>query len=60
LILRGAETDTFLEPTARLLQRRAPHVQVQTLEKTTHLLPLERPQAVAEAIRSFLKTTLME
>ncbi len=60
LILRGAETDTFLEPTARLLQRRAPHVQVQTLEKTTHLLPLERPQAVAEAIRSFLKKTLME
>jgi pimeloyl-ACP methyl ester carboxylesterase len=60
LILRGAETDTFLEPTARLLQRRAPHVQVQTLEKTTHLLPLERPQAVAEAIHSFLKTTLME
>ncbi len=60
LILRGAETDTFLENAARLLHRRAPQVQVQTLEKTTHLLPLERPQAVAEAIQAFLKTRLTE
>ncbi|MFN3741362.1 MAG: alpha/beta fold hydrolase [Anaerolineales bacterium] len=48
LILRGAETDTFLERTARYVQRRAPQVRIETLEKSTHLLPLERPQAVAQ------------
>lgn len=53
LILRGAESDTFVERTARLVQRRQPRVQVQALEKTTHLLPLERPDAVATAIREF-------
>lgn len=55
LILRGAETDTFLEPTARLVVRRAPQIRIQTLEHATHLLPLERPQAVAQAIRDFVE-----
>ncbi len=55
LILRGAETDTFLERAARYFQRRAPAVQIRTLEQTTHLLPLEQPQAVAQAIRAFLE-----
>lgn len=52
LILRGAETDTFLERTARYVQRRAPQVRIETLEKSTHLLPLERPREVAQRVVS--------
>jgi pimeloyl-ACP methyl ester carboxylesterase len=58
LFLRGAETDTFLEKAARLVKRRQPKAKVETLEKSTHLLPLERPQEVSEIIQSFLKKTL--
>ena len=56
IIIRGAETDTFLENAARLVKRKQPKVQVETLEKSTHLLPLERPQEVYEIMRSFLKS----
>jgi pimeloyl-ACP methyl ester carboxylesterase len=54
LILRGAETDTFLEAAARRVQRLQPQVRVASVEKSTHLLPLERPQEVAGLILSFL------
>jgi pimeloyl-ACP methyl ester carboxylesterase len=56
LILRGAETDTFLERTARLVKRKNPGIQIQTLEKATHILPLEYPQEVAERINNFIRT----
>lgn len=55
-ILRGAETDTFLERTARLVQRKNPRIAVETLERTTHLLPLEAPQRVAEHISQFFRS----
>ncbi|MGC8857265.1 MAG: alpha/beta fold hydrolase [Anaerolineae bacterium] len=55
LILRGAETDTFLERTARLVKRRQPKVRIETLERATHLVPLERPEEVFELIQSFVK-----
>jgi len=58
LITRGAETDTFLESAARLVKRKQPKVRVETLKKSTHLLPLERPKEVFEIIQSFLKETL--
>lgn len=58
LIIRGAETDTFLENTARLVKRRQPKVGVETLDKSTHLLPLERPQEVFDILQSFLHETL--
>jgi pimeloyl-ACP methyl ester carboxylesterase len=56
LFLRGAETDTFLEESARFVKRKQPQARVETLEKSTHLLPLERPQEVFERIQSFLKS----
>src|SRR5512139_2402146 len=46
LFLRGTETDTFLEEAAKLVKRKQPGTRVETLEKTTHLLPLERPREV--------------
>ncbi|MCS6993279.1 MAG: alpha/beta hydrolase [Anaerolineales bacterium] len=58
LLLRGAETDTFLPQTALLVRLLAAHIQIQTLPRTTHLLPLEAPQEVAERIIHFLGHSL--
>jgi pimeloyl-ACP methyl ester carboxylesterase len=55
LIVRGAETDTFWERTGQLVKRKQPQVQVETLEKSTHLLPLERPKEVSNLIQSFFE-----
>jgi len=56
LIIRGMETDTFLENMARLVKRKQPKVKIEALEKSTHILPLERPKEVFEIIQSFLKS----
>jgi pimeloyl-ACP methyl ester carboxylesterase len=58
LFIRGAETDTFLEEAARLVKRKLPKALLETLEKSTHLLPLERPREVFEIMQSFLTETL--
>jgi pimeloyl-ACP methyl ester carboxylesterase len=58
LFIRGAETDTFLEDAEKLVKRKQPRAQVIVLEKSTHLLPLERPGEVFEIIQTFLKETL--
>jgi pimeloyl-ACP methyl ester carboxylesterase len=55
LIIRGAETDTFLEVSARLVKQKQPKVKIETLEKSTHILPLEHPQEVFEIMKEFLK-----
>ena len=55
LIIRGAETDTFLEHAGSLVKRRQPAVQVVTVPQSTHLVPLERPAEVFEIMQSFLK-----
>jgi pimeloyl-ACP methyl ester carboxylesterase len=57
LFLRGAETDTFLENAAALIKRMQPKAPVETLERSTHLLPLERPQEVFDRVKSFLHET---
>lgn len=56
LFIRGTETDTFLEDAARLVKRKQPKVKVEALDKSTHLLPLERPKEVFEIMQSFLKS----
>lgn len=58
LIVRGAQTDTFLEAAARLVTRKQPKVRVETLEQSTHLLPLERPQESFDLMQGFLKEVL--
>ena len=55
LFLRAAETDTFWEQAARLVKRKQPRARVETLERSTHLLPLERPKEVFDIMQSFLK-----
>ncbi|HLO31962.1 MAG TPA: alpha/beta hydrolase [Anaerolineales bacterium] len=56
LFIRGAETDTFLEQAAKFVKRKQPRAWVETLDRSTHLLPLERPQEVFERMQDFLKT----
>lgn len=55
LFIRGAETDTFLPNAAKLVMKKQPSVRVETLERSTHILPLERPTQVFEIMQSFLK-----
>ena len=55
LFIRGAESDTFLENAARLVKQKQPKVRVEALEKSTHILPLERPKEVFDIMQSFLK-----
>ena len=55
LIVRGAETDTFWERTGKLVQRKQPKIMVEALEKSTHLLPLEKPIEVTKQILSFFE-----
>jgi pimeloyl-ACP methyl ester carboxylesterase len=58
LIIRGAETDTFSAAAGRRVEHSNPTIRVVTLEKSTHLVPLERPEATAELILHFFKETL--
>jgi pimeloyl-ACP methyl ester carboxylesterase len=54
LILYGAESDTFLAPSAKRFKAEVPHARVQKLEATGHFVPMERPDETAKAIVSFL------
>lgn len=56
LIVRGEHTDTFWHETARRIQHRLPSAQVVTIPDATHLLPLEKPQAVSETINEFFSS----
>ena len=58
LFLRAAETDTFWEQAVSYVKRKLPGARVETLERSTHLLPLERPKDVFEITQSFLKEIL--
>ena len=58
LVIRGEETDTFLTPAANLLKKRLPSSKLVTLEKTTHLVPLENPSKVNTEIINFLQEKL--
>jgi pimeloyl-ACP methyl ester carboxylesterase len=58
IILRGAQTDTFWASTARAVGRKNRGIRMVSLEKSTHLLPLERPQEVFDITQSFLKEAL--
>ncbi|MBE0670846.1 MAG: alpha/beta hydrolase [Anaerolineales bacterium] len=54
LIIRGAETDTFLEKAEQLVKKKNPKIQVVTMKNATHILPLEYPKEVAEILNDFL------
>ncbi len=54
LFLRGEQTDTFFVETAETAQKRNPAVLVETIPDATHLVPLEKPARVAEAVKKFV------
>ena len=58
LIIRGAESDTFLEKAEKLIGKKNPKIQFEVLEKATHIFPLEYPKEVFEIMNKFLKETL--
>jgi pimeloyl-ACP methyl ester carboxylesterase len=58
MIIRGAETDTFLAPTAHRVQQINPAIFMETLQKATHLVPLEQPEQVYKKIEWFLRIKL--
>jgi pimeloyl-ACP methyl ester carboxylesterase len=58
LIIRGADTDTFWASTARSVKHLNRRIKIVSLEQSTHLLPLERPQEVFAITQSFLKEVL--
>lgn len=58
LFIRGSETDTFLKNAAMLVKRKQSKVRVEALERSTHILPLERPREVFDIMQSFLKEAL--
>ncbi len=55
LLLRAAESDTFLPQAAELFLRRVPQTELQVIPDTSHLLPLEKPQLVAERVVTFIR-----
>jgi pimeloyl-ACP methyl ester carboxylesterase len=54
LVIRGAQSDTFLPAAEAALRRRLPRAVYHTLPETGHLVPLEAPAVVAEKILEFL------
>jgi len=54
LIIRGDETDTFLAATAQRVQKVNRAIQIISLEQSTHLVPLEKPQEVYSLFKDFL------
>lgn len=58
LIIRGTETDTFLERAAKLVKQKQPKVKIEALKESTHIFPLEHPQKVFDLMQSFLKDVL--
>ncbi len=60
LIIRGAETDTFWASTARSVQKKNRKIKIISLENSTHLLPLEKPQEAFDIMNGFLKNMMVE
>jgi pimeloyl-ACP methyl ester carboxylesterase len=58
VVLQGEDTDTFTNQSKRLWQRIRPDIPVITVAETGHLLPMERPQTVAEKMLTFVESQI--
>jgi len=54
LVIRGESTDAFAEAFAARAVSLLPQGQLKTITKTTHFVPMERPDAVKRAVRTFI------
>lgn len=59
LIIRGAESDTFLASTADTVRAKNPGIKIVALKEATHLVPLERPGEVCEHVQEFVSRALV-
>ena len=55
LVLYGAASDTFLAPAVKRFQVKARHAVVRCFDRTSHFVPMERPDDTVEAIFTFLQ-----
>jgi len=55
LFIQGSESDTFLDSARRRALRQVPGAETFVVDGASHFVPMERPQEVAGAIRSFLQ-----
>lgn len=58
LIIRGKESDTFLEKAEKLIRKKNLKIHFVVLEKATHIFPLEYPKEVFNIMNNFLKEIL--
>lgn len=56
LLIRGAETDAFPHDSAVRALSLLPHGRLKVIADTTHFVPMERPDAVERAVRTFVAT----
>lgn len=54
MIIRGDESDTFWKSSYERVRKIHPGIRLVTIEKSSHLVPLERPEKVFDLIRSFI------
>lgn len=54
LVVGGAQSDTFTSAAAQALALRMPHASIRIVPDAGHLVPLERPAAVAALISDFV------
>ncbi|PIE71883.1 MAG: hypothetical protein CSA22_00560 [Deltaproteobacteria bacterium] len=55
LAIRGAESDTFMEAPARTLEKTIPDMELVTLERAGHFVPMEQPEACTRLILDFIQ-----
>ncbi len=57
LVMRGEHTEPYLAWIAQAVAARIPTARLVTIEDTGHLVPMERPEAVAAEILAFVRET---
>jgi pimeloyl-ACP methyl ester carboxylesterase len=60
LAIRGGKSDTMSDTAWELWQRRQPGATFVEMANSGHLLPMEEPQAVADKIKDFLDSQLID
>jgi pimeloyl-ACP methyl ester carboxylesterase len=54
LAIRGAASDTFVATAARRLETKVPNIELATIPRAGHFVPMEQPRTCAQRIKAFL------
>lgn len=55
LLLYGGASDTFLAPAVKRFKAEVPHAVIRRFDRTSHFVPMERPDETVEAVFAFLR-----